>query len=222
MGFFRRHWYDVGAVVAAAAIISLIAGWQDMSVLRRLLALNFIVLLIHQYEEYGWPGGEPAIMNMGLQRSDCPNRYKLNQNSAMVVNVLAAYGFYLVPVFFPTVIWLGLAPVLFGILQFVIHGIVTNAKLRSLYNPGLAAVVLGHIPIGAYYLYYVHAQGLASVWDWVFGIAYMLAFQYVFLFKLTFVWLADLNSPYAFADEEMRRFNVSERLERLNRIAVRS
>ena len=52
--------------------------------------------------------------------------------------------------FFPTVIWLGLAPVLFGILQFVIHGIVTNAKLRSLYNPGSAAVVLGHIPIGAY------------------------------------------------------------------------
>lgn len=58
MSFFRRHWYDVGAVVAAVATISLIAGWQDMSVLRRLLALNFIALLIHQYEEYGWPGGD--------------------------------------------------------------------------------------------------------------------------------------------------------------------
>lgn len=164
----------------------------------------------------------PAIMNMVLQPSDSPNRYRLNQNSAMVINVMAAYGFYLLPVFFPAVIWLGLAPVLFGILQFVIHGIVTNAKLRSLYNPGLAAVVLGHIPIGGYYLNYVHAQGLAGVWDWVFGVTYMLALQYIFLVKMTYGWLADQNSPYAFADEEMRRFNVPEKLQRLTRIAIRS
>jgi hypothetical protein len=215
MSFFRRHWYEVGAVVAVGAVIWLILGWQDMSILQRLLVLNFVVLLIHQYEEYGWPGGEPAIMNMVLQPSAPPDRYKLNQNSAMVVNVLAAYGFYLLPVFFPTVIWLGLPPVLFGMLQFVVHGIVTNVKLRSLYNPGLAAVVLGHIPIGVYYLYYVHAQGLVSVWDWVFGIAYMFAFQYFFLVKMTYVWLADPNSAYAFADEEMCRFNVPEKLKRL-------
>ena len=148
MNFFRRHWYDMGAIVAIGAIVALIVLWPQMGMLQRLLLLNFIVLLVHQYEEYGWPGGEPAIMNMVLKPSTTPERYPLNQNSAMVVNVLAAYGFYLVPVFFPTVIWLGLAPVLFGILQLVVHGIVTKVKLRSVYNPGLAAVVLGHIPIG--------------------------------------------------------------------------
>jgi hypothetical protein len=73
----------------------------------------------------------------------------------MVINVLAAYGFYLVRVFFLGVIWLGLAPVLFGLLQFVTHGIVTNVRLRSVYNPGLTAVTLGHVPIGVFYLYYV-------------------------------------------------------------------
>src|SRR5207245_2575099 len=102
--------------------------------------------------EYGWPGGEPAIMNMVLQPSDAPDRYPLNQNSAMLVNVLITYGFYLVPVFFPKVIWLGLAPVLMGMLQFVVHGVVTNVKLKSIYNPGLAAVVFGHIPIGVFYI----------------------------------------------------------------------
>ena len=81
----------------------------------------------------------------------------------------------------------------------------------------MAAVVLGHIPIGAYYLYYVRAQGLTSVWDWVFGVAYVLAFQYIFLVKMTYVWLADQNSPYAFADKEMRRFNVPEKLGRFLR-----
>ncbi len=222
MNFFRRHWYEAGAVVAIGTLVWLVLMWQDMGVLQRLLLLNFVVLLVHQYEEYGWPGGEPAIMNMALQRSPNPDRYPLNQNSAMVVNVLAAYGFYLVPVFLPTVIWLGLAPVLFGMLQFVVHGVVTNVKLRSAYNPGLAAVVLGHIPIGTYYLYQVHVQGLVSVWDWVLAIAYMLAFQYVFLLKMTYTWLADRNSPYAFADEEMRRFNVPEKLARSSRRADHS
>ena len=137
MQFFRRHWYDVGAVVAVFSIIALVLLWGRLDVLQRLLLLNFIVLLIHQYEEYGWPGGEPAIMNMVLQRSTIPDRFPLNQNSAMVINVLAAYCFYLIPVFFPRVIWLGLAPVLFGMLQFIVHGIVTNKKMKSLYNPGV-------------------------------------------------------------------------------------
>src|SRR5881227_2165940 len=101
MCFFRRHWYDVGLVVALLASVALVVLWRDMDVLQRLLLLNFIVILVHQYEEYGWPGGEPAIMNLVIQPSATPNRYPLNQNSAMVINVLAAYAFYLVPVFFP-------------------------------------------------------------------------------------------------------------------------
>jgi hypothetical protein len=42
-----------------------------------LLLLNFVVLLVHQFEEYGWPGGFPAIMNMVLQPSPTPDHYKL-------------------------------------------------------------------------------------------------------------------------------------------------
>ena len=59
------------------------------------------------------------------------------------------------------------------------------------------------------------------MWSWVFGVVYMLAFQYVFLVKMTYVWLADQNSPYTFAEEEMRRFNVAERLEHAKNAAVR-
>src|SRR4051794_36827227 len=61
MNFLRRHWYEVGAVVAIGTTVWLILGWHDMGVLQQLLLLNFVVLLVHQYEEYGWPGGEPAI-----------------------------------------------------------------------------------------------------------------------------------------------------------------
>jgi len=67
MSFFRRHWYDVGAVVALGTVVRLIFGWHDIGVLQRLLLLNFVALLVHQYEEYGRPGSEPAIMNEVLR-----------------------------------------------------------------------------------------------------------------------------------------------------------
>ena len=145
LGFLRRHWYDIGGVVAVLAGAFLAIAWKTVPVLQRLLVLNFIAMLVHQYEEYRFPGGEPAIMNMILEPSDAlPDRYPLNQNSAMVTNLLATYGFCLIPVFFPSVIWLGLAPMLAAIGQLVVHGIVGNVKLRSFYNPGLGAVLFIH------------------------------------------------------------------------------
>lgn len=215
MNFLRRHWYNVGGVAAIVAMLFMALSWHRLDVLQILLLANFIALLIHQFEEYGWPGGEPAIMNLVIRCSATPDRYPLNQNSAMVINVIAAYGFYLVPVFFPHAIWLGIAPTLFGFGQLIIHGIVTNKKMRSLYNPGLAAVVLLHIPIGAYYIYVIQSQHLVSTWDWAIGVVYLVLFQYVAFVKMTYSWLADKNSPYVFPPVEMRRFDVPHKLARL-------
>jgi hypothetical protein len=217
MNFLRRHWYNVGLFVAIVSIVYLIFAWGDMWVLQRLLFMNFIVLLLHQFEEYGFPGGEPAIMNMALQPSSTPNRYPLNQNSAMITNVVIVYIMYLVPVFFSDVIWLGLAPMLFGMMQFMVHGIMTPKKLGQFYNPGLGAVVLGHIPLAIYYIYYIHSNGIVTGWDWIVGIVYMILTAFIVVNKMTYSWLADENSPYPFAEEEMRRFNVPEKLQRLNK-----
>ena len=98
-------------------------------------------------------------------------------------------------------------------LQFIVHGIMTNVKMKSLYNPGLAAVVLGHIPIGVYYIYSIHAHQLAGVWEWVGAAVYMLASQYLAFVKMTYTWLADRESPYPFAEVEMKRYAVQEKLE---------
>ena len=73
----------------------------------------------------------------------------------MVANVIFAYGFYLVPIFFPKAIWFGLAPVLVGLtMQFFGHVIYVNVKLKTFYNPGVATTLFGHVPVGLIYLYY--------------------------------------------------------------------
>ncbi|HTP02981.1 MAG TPA: HXXEE domain-containing protein [Anaerolineales bacterium] len=215
MNYLRRNWYNFGLAVAVGVLIYVSLAWKSMDVLQRLLLLNFVALLLHQFEEYGWPGGEPAIMNMVLQPSDTPDRYPLNQNSAMITNVVVTYIFYLLPVFFSHVIWLGLATMLFGLSQFIVHGILTNRKLRAWYNPGLAAVVLLHIPLAIAYIYYITANGLASGWDWLIAIVYMGAVAFIVVNKMTYTWLADKNSPYVFDKVELQRFHVPEKLERL-------
>ena len=59
MRFVRRYWYTLGPPIAIIAIV-----WAFVSGLSRvqwILLLNFVVLLLHQFEEYAWPGGEPWI-----------------------------------------------------------------------------------------------------------------------------------------------------------------
>ncbi|MGH2578831.1 MAG: hypothetical protein ACRDG9_13955, partial [Actinomycetota bacterium] len=61
--FFSRRWHDIGLFSAMVAGAYLAFAWNDLEVLQRLLLMNFIVVLLHQFEEYSWPGGFPAVAN---------------------------------------------------------------------------------------------------------------------------------------------------------------
>lgn len=219
MNFLRRYWYNLGLLAAVTGLGVVLLG--DLSRVQQILLLNFVVLVLHQFEEYGWPGGGPWVMNQVLQPSDRPDRYPVNRNNAMVINVFCAYPFYLLPVFFPQTIWLGLPPVLFAFGQFIVHGVITNWKLKGFYNPGLAAVVLGHIPIGIWYLVEINARGVVHTSDWVLAILYLIAFIAIIMQWLGYKVLVNKNSPYPFSPEEMARFDRDRRLARIGRSAHR-
>ena len=143
MKWFCRHWYEVGLIPAGVALVCLIVWWNDCSVLQRICIVNFIGILLHQFEEYGLPGGAPVFINKYMRNGS--ERYPLNQFSAMLVNVVIAYLCYLLPVFLPGIIWLGLAPILFGcVFQVMLHLAVFYVKFHHFYNSGLAAVICIH------------------------------------------------------------------------------
>lgn len=213
MRFVRDHWFDAGLVLGALAL-----GWAVLARfegLQLILLLNLVVLFVHQFEEYRWPGGEPWILNEVFQRQGGPaDRFPVNKANTAFVNT-AAWVFYLLPVIFPQVIWLGLAPVLMGMVgQLVVHGVITNRKLKSWYNPGLGAVALGHVPLGIWYLVEVYRQGGIGWADWLFGLLYLAAFMGIVMQWLTTVVLADRNSPHPFSPAEMSRFDRERRLAR--------
>ncbi|AOR61802.1 HXXEE domain-containing protein [Pectobacterium wasabiae] len=211
MDFYRRHWYQLGLVFSLVVLVWLVASWNEIGWLHRLSALNFIALMLHQFEEYRWPGGFPAVMNIGLSNSEYPDRYPLNQHNTLVTNVFLAYPFYLLPIFFPEYAWIGIPPILFGLSQFGIHGIRVNRAMKTLYNPGLAAVILGHIPFGLAYIWYGQTHGLISGFDWIWGLMYTAAFALLFR-KYTFQWSPDINSKYPFSEIELKRSGIYDRL----------
>jgi hypothetical protein len=68
-----------------------------MSKPQLLSAANFGALLVHQYEEYEDFGWFPGQFNHGVLKSDQPRNYPLNQTTALCVNTVFAYPFYIAP-----------------------------------------------------------------------------------------------------------------------------
>jgi hypothetical protein len=218
MKFLRAHWYDIGTIPMAVTLIYLIFNWDTTEVLQKIALMNFFVIFWHQFEEYRFPGGEPAITNLAMQPSAegeadcCP----LNQNNAMVINVVAAYTAYLLPVFFPDILWLGFMPILFGMSQLIMHGILTPRKIGNrIYSPGLCAVFFGHVPLGIFWFYYTISDGLLGWSDVLFGLIYQGLFIVVFMRRIGYGLLAGPGSKYKFPQEEFERGGYAEKIRRL-------
>jgi len=211
MSFLRDNWYNVGAVIFVA-LAFFMGFWGDhFSQLQVILIFSYMALLVHQYEEYALPGGAPAVLNYIFygEKKDY-DRFPLNTQTRLVVNALG-YPFYIVPIFFPNLIWWGLATMFFGFLQLVAHGVIMNIKGRTWYNPGLAAVIFLHVPIGIYYIVYVQQHGLVTWLDYILGVVGTIVAYEIFV-MLPIRSLSSRETPYPFSAEEMNRFNVIGKL----------
>lgn len=201
MKWFCRHWYEVGLFPAGIALVFLLIMWGDMQILQRISVINFIGIMLHQFEEYGFPGGAPTFGNKYIRGGT--DRYPLNQFSAMLVNVAIAYICYLLPIIFPGTIWLGLAPILFGCgFQVMLHLVVFLVKFHHFYNSGLAAVLCIHVPCGILYIHYTASQGLLTGMTWTYTLIYlivMIVFTILFGQKI----LSKKDSAYPFDAKEV-------------------
>ncbi len=103
---------------------------------QRLLYLNFAAMTVHPFEEFGFPGGMPVLPNAEKMKSERPDRYPQNANSVMIGNMLAVYGSYLLPVFFPNQSCFGLGGVLVGLMQTPVRLGVAK-MLKGVYAPAI-------------------------------------------------------------------------------------
>ena len=199
---YRDDWFNVGAVLATAIAGALALSHRKISRPRLFSALNLAALMVHQFEEYGFPGYFPGLLNAGVFKSDKPERYPLNTNSALIVNAVAGYPFYLLPVLFPKRRWLGLGPVLFGFGQAVFHGIVPPLRAKARYGPGFLTALFLHVPIGIDYIRAVGSEGPSGRGDWARGAAYTVAFAALGI-GAPLRLLRDEESPHRFTQRQV-------------------
>jgi hypothetical protein len=177
MDTYRKQWPRIGAVLGMAlGGASVLAGRSKLTNLRALSAMNLIALTVHQYEEYVDPGYFPGHANRGVMKSNQPHNYPLNRQSSLCINTALAYPFYVAPIFFPAIKWLGLPPMLFGILQAVDHGVILPSVARAKYSPGFLAAILLHVPIGITYLTALRTEGPIGRSTWHKSLAVMTVF----------------------------------------------
>ncbi len=206
---YRTHWPRVGAVLGMAlgGATTLAAG-KRLTNLRALSVMNFIALLVHQYEEYEDPGYFPGQFNRGIFKSDQPRNYPLNTNTAMCINTAIAYPFYVAPIVFPRVKWLGLPPVLFGINQAVGHGVIFPRIANAKYSPGFLASILLHVPIGFSYIRALRTQGPIGRTTWFKSVAVTAIVAAFGVAGPNFLGRSR-HSPHAFTAKQMGTYDTA-------------
>ncbi|HXW58981.1 MAG TPA: HXXEE domain-containing protein [Solirubrobacteraceae bacterium] len=184
---------------------SLVVTHKKLSKPQLFAALNFLALLVHQYEEYEYPGYFPGQFNAGVLHSDEPDHYPLNPDIAMIINTVIGYPAYILPVAFPKKRWIGLAPVLFGFTQAVAHGLIINRLGKARYSPGFLASFFLHVPIGIAYIQALRAEGPIDHADWLKARVCAFALGAGGLAAPNLL-LRDKNSPYAFTAKQLGRY----------------
>ncbi len=199
---YRDNWFNVGAILAMAIAGALALSGRRLSRSRLFSALNLAALMVHQFEEYGFPGYFPGLLNAGVFNSDKPERYPLNTNSALIVNAVVGYPFYLLPVLFPKRRSLGLAAVLFGFGQAVFHGVVPPLRAKARYGPGFLSAFFLHVPIGINYLRAIGSERPPGRGELVRAAAYTLAFAALGI-GAPLRLLRNEESPYRFTKRQV-------------------
>lgn len=214
---YMRYWAAVGGVIFA--VVALLVGvFADLLVpTQRFMAVFFMLLVLHEFEEYVLPGGFPAAMNMGLmgEKKDY-GKYPLNELSAFIVNVLLVYPLYICGFIFHDVLWLGIFIAYFTMAQVSIHCIIINRKLHTWYSPGCASALFAMVSFGIYYLCYIaeHFDFPTYYW-WV----PLVAFPFVAALMILSPVLVCKNreTRYGFAEYEATAFSIKNGIARLRR-----
>lgn len=194
--FLRLHWFDIGIFFSLP--IGLYLFFYPQNELSLLLWISLVTLFIHQLEEYRYPGYFPGMMNSVMFKSKEPDRYPLNTNTALIVNTIVGWLFYLLAaVFSESLIWLGIATILVSFGNFIAHTFVFNIRGKSKYNPGMATAIILFLPLTIYFFYLVLTNNLASTLDWLLGFVLGIILNIVGVIGLI-ILLKDENTTYAF------------------------
>jgi hypothetical protein len=219
MKFWRRNWYYIGGVLfVLLSFFMAFWGTKYFNHIQTILMFSWMAMLVHQFEEYAFPGGFPAISNLELGEKKDFDRYPINANQSWISNVFLCYTFYIIPIFFPNLVWLGASGLIAGVLQLFGHGIAMNIRLKSFYNPGMASTLVLQTPLAIYYFWYIANYIPDQAWQIWLGIPGAIV-GLLLSFIIPIFLMKNRKSKYPFAPEELYGY-AEEKVKAMQNIAT--
>lgn len=154
----------LGIIIAIITIVN----WSELPVLQRMVGLFFLAIVLHLWEEGKFPGGFTDMITKTL------NFTSRNRHFGEIITASYVLLITLVPLFFPKVAWLAMAPMLLGILEVVAHlAAIRMFKLKKFYSPGLVTSLVVLLPISAYTIIYAVQNNQMQPIEWLYSLAFM-------------------------------------------------
>lgn len=203
MHFLRDHWYDMGGILGVITLGIVFPSLPEMSDYQALMWFSLISLFFHQMEEYRVAGTFPGMINRVMFNSNLPDRYPLNSNTSLIINVWIGWSLYLLAALTgDRFIWLGMATILISLGNIIAHTFIFNLKGKTIYNAGLATSWLFFAPCVFFFFKVIHDEALATPTDYLIGIPLGILINIIAVFKLI-TWLADKKTAFIFQNRQL-------------------
>jgi hypothetical protein len=203
MNTLRKHWFDFGGFLAFATLAFIYFNFSTLSNLQLLLWLSLVSLFFHQLEEYRIVGTFPGMINTAMYKSEMPDRYPLNPNTALIINTIIGWSFYfLAALFAEKAMWLGIATMMISLGNIIAHTFLFNIKGKTFYNAGMATSWLFFAPCIYFFINIIYTNNLVTSKDYVVGISLGIILNIVGVLKLI-DWLANKQTTYIFEQRNL-------------------
>ena len=166
--FIKKNSLYILTTLAVIVVFYLLLNWSTMPVLQRMVSLFFCAVVLHLWEEGRFPGGFTEMITRKLDFTQRDPHF----GEFITADYVLIITF--VPLFFPKVTWLAIAPMLLGIIEVIAHlGAIRMFNLQRFYSPGLVTAVVVMLPISIYTIVYVVQNDLMQPVFWLFSLIYM-------------------------------------------------
>jgi hypothetical protein len=159
--WLKKDWAKAGLILSLFLFVFMFIFIREYDMVVFIILLQTPLYMLHQAEEYVFPGGFGGFFNSAIFKLDSEDG-PVDENFIFFVNIL--------------LIWIALP--LFGLLSTIntqfglwipyfsffagIAHIALAIKARKLYNPGLIVSLLVNIPVGLWSILYLINQGVLN------------------------------------------------------------
>ena len=147
----NKYWPRLGGIICLGILVHLLTSELVLSDIQFLLWLHLALLLLHQFEEYQYPGGFKDYFNANIYKKNKIIRFPINDTAIFMVNVVIAWTAYTYSALHPDYLWLALGLLCITFFNGFLHSFLFFRKKK--YNPGFYTGLFLFIPFSSYAIY---------------------------------------------------------------------